>query len=186
MERMSDVNFNNTNGFSTAAHGPGRQGRVALLPGENGAPFHLFAGDVGIREAAGETVSRSLDLNPTGALFMSGRNIDALQEGIRYGVYVRSGGKHVIGRQSDMELATVMRALFLQHGRNTTLRDGGCDVAEVRRLNGLVIDYCVDRILSEISLYVRYRADISELPVPLARGRFESNKGSRSLHQPTF
>lgn len=175
---MSDVHFSSNRS----------QGRVSLPPGENGAPFHLFAGDGGrgIRDAAGDSVSRSLDLNATGALFMSGGNIDALQEGIRYAVYVRSGGAHVIGRQSDMELATVMRALFLQHGRNTVSRDGGCDVAEVRRLNSLVLDFCVERILSEISLYVRYRADISELPVPLARGRFESNKGTRSLHQPTF
>jgi hypothetical protein len=159
-------------------------GRVALLPGENGAPYYMFT-DAG-RGTAGKDVFKDIQLNATGELFMSESNMNALQDGIRYQVYSVSGGKHTIGRQSDTELTTVMRSMLLQHGRNTTCSTGGFDLDEVRRLNKIVIDFCVNKVLSEIDIYIKYREDISQLPVPIARGQFESNKGSRSLTQNNF
>jgi Family of unknown function (DUF5761) len=158
-------------------------GRVDLLPGENGVPFYLFAAPPGGDKAAAADAYKNIELNATGELFMSPMNVDALQDAIRYQVYVRSAGLHTIGRQSDLELSTIMRALHLQHGRNTTGPGGAPDLEEVRRLNGIVIEYSVGRIVSEIGIYQQYRRDISSLPVPMARGEFSSSKGQRSSTQ---
>jgi hypothetical protein len=162
-------------------------GRVQLVPGENGTPFYLFS-DAGktIKDTMTCDALKGMEANSTTTLFLSPQNLDAVQEAIRYQVYLRSEGLHVIGRQSDTELVTVMRSMYLQYGRNTTLADGAPDIEEIRRLNGLVITYSVDRVLAEINIYLTYRQDISKLPVPMQRGAFESNKGSRFLVQKEF
>jgi Family of unknown function (DUF5761) len=158
-------------------------GRVTFLPGENGSPFYMFTdGGRGVRDTASTDVFRDIELNPTSSLFFSPHNIDALQEGIRYQVYVRSGAQHVIGRQSETELVAIMRAMYLQHGKNTTCGGGTChDLSEVRRLNSIVIDYCLQRILPEVDIYMRYRSDITRLPTPMERGAYSSSKGTKTL-----
>jgi hypothetical protein len=179
----------NNNGFAGGPDGApgGGNGRVTLMPGENGVPFHLFS-DAGkdMKETMTCDALKGMEANETALLFMSAVNVDALQEAVRYQVFLRSQGRHTIGRQSDTELISVMRSMYLQYGRNTTQEDGRADLAEVKRLNSIVLDYCVDRIMAEINIYLTYRADISELPVPMQRGEFSSSKGSRSLVQKEF
>jgi Family of unknown function (DUF5761) len=162
-------------------------GRVALLPGENGMPFHLFS-DAGtsMKHTMATDSLKDMELNETAVLFMSSFNLDAIQQGLRYQVYVKSEGQHTIGRQSDTELIAIMRSVYLQYGRNTTLSDGSADLNEIRRLNGIVIDFCVKKILSEIDMYLRYRSDITALPTLMDRGEFVSSKGSRMLFQNEF
>ncbi len=181
------ANVLNTEDIASQSTYARNNGRVQLLPGENGTPYHMFSdAGRGITSTVASDAFKNLELNATGLLFMSPKNAEALQDGIRYQVYARTAGKHVIGRQSDVELATIMRSMFLQHGRNTTMADGGYDIDEVRRLNAFVIEYCVDKIIAEINIYVKYRDDISQLPLPMARGEYASNKGSRSLVQREF
>jgi hypothetical protein len=115
---------------------------------------------------------------PVSDLFFSPQNVDILQDGIRYRVFVDSGGRDVIGRQSDVELGLVMRSLFLQEADNDTSRD---ETSQVRDLNASVLSFCVPRIVQEINQYRHYRKDVAALPVPLPRGEIATTKGSRSL-----
>jgi hypothetical protein len=120
--------------------------------------------------------------NPLSELFFSRKNIDALHEAIRYQVYVKSCKKHVISRQSETELKIVMRAIYLESARHRQY-----DILpEVKRLNQLVLDFCVPRILQEINMYFTYKNDIDKMPVPLDRGEFQSAKGSKTLEQKNF
>ncbi len=120
--------------------------------------------------------------NPLSAIFFSQTNMDAVQEAIRYQIYEKSCKKHIIGRQSEVELKVIMRAIYLQDAAHRTH-----DIlAEVKRLNGLVLNYCVPRILQEINMYMTYTADINKLPQPMERGSFETSKGSRVLEQKYF
>lgn len=120
--------------------------------------------------------------NPVSSIFFSRTNIDALQEAIRYQVYVKSCKKHVIGKQSETELKIIMRAIYLQHAQHRHY-----DVLpEIRRLNQLVLDFAVPRILQEINMYMTYKRDIDRLPVPMDRGEFQSSKGSKVLEQKIF
>lgn len=112
-------------------------------------------------------------------IFFSKINIDVLQEAIRYQVYIKSSNKHIIDRQSDTDLKVIMRAIYLENTQHTLKKTEVLN--EVKRLNSLVINFCVPRIIQEINMYIRYKNDISHLPVPLERGEFSSSKGTKQL-----
>lgn len=134
---------------------------------------------------ARETLRHVNNLSSTAAeIFTSPKNVAALQEGIRYRVYVQSGRKHIIGRQSDRELAIVMRSVLLQYGTNN---DGMDSLQQVRALNEAVLEYCVGRVLTEVESYVRYRVDAGTNRVPMANAVPASIKGTgeRSLQYGT-
>ena len=109
--------------------------------------------------------------------FFSDKNIDIIQNSIRYNVYSLSNSQHIIGRQSDIQLQIIMRSLYLQFSKNlnTGIRE------QVQELNNMVINYCVPRILSEIQQYIVYKSDVSKLPEPIDRSLNLSVKGSKTL-----
>jgi hypothetical protein len=110
--------------------------------------------------------------------FFTPRNAAALQEGIRREVYTRSGPKkYVIDDQDIDELKMIMRAMYLQYGKNNEFDVEG----QVRDLNKIVVDWAAPRILSEIDQYMYYLDDISHLPVPMAQPMNMSSAGTRSL-----
>lgn len=188
---MSDVDW--WTATAAASSGAGRVPDVGASTGA-AAPFQLFAeGGSSRGSGASHTISDSLShtwnedsSSRATQLFMSSLNVDALQDAIRYRVFVDSGRQHVIGRQSDTELAIVMRSILLQHGRND---DGdGLDAAlsRVRELNAEVLSFCVPRVLQEVRGYVRYRGDVSEMPMPMERAQTATSKGERSLGHRDF
>lgn len=143
-------------------------------------PFAIFSSDhpeSGSPSVYGEPTLKSKRPTPVSALFFSDTNVNAVQDAIRYRVWVDTAGKHVIGRQNDIELMTVMRSIYLQYSINAPTDITG----QVRILNAHVLNFCVPRIVSEVEMYMRYRKDISQLPVPLERAPMATSKGSRSL-----
>jgi len=115
-------------------------------------------------------------------IYFSSENINLLHDIIRYQVYVRSNKNHVIGRQSDVELKIIMRSIYLQYGKNlpTKIKE------QVAELNELVVNECIDPILSAVEQYYGYLKNISEAPVPLARSVNMSTKGSKTLQENHF
>lgn len=109
--------------------------------------------------------------------FFSDKNIDIIQNSIRYNVYGLSNSQYIIGRQSDIQLQIIMRSLYLQFSKNlnTGIRE------QVQELNNMVVNYCVPRILSEIQQYIVYKSDVSKLPEPIDRSLNLSVKGSKTL-----
>jgi len=90
---------------------------------------------------------------PVSNLFFSTNNIDVLQDGIRYSIYKRTNGQYVIGRQSDHDLKVVMRSIYLQYGRNLPTDI----VGQVKELNGRVLEWTVNEVLSNLKQYQVYR-----------------------------
>jgi hypothetical protein len=113
--------------------------------------------------------------SPTGDLFFSRTNINALHEGIRYSVFRRSG--HVIGHQNDMTLQIIMRSIFLTEAR----RMSGSVLEQVRGLNALVLDFAVDNILGALDSHLFYVQDTSKMPMPLEQSENVSRAGSRLI-----
>jgi hypothetical protein len=110
--------------------------------------------------------------------FFTPRNAAGLQEAIRREVYVRSGPKkYVIDDQDIDELKMIMRAIYLQYGKNNEFDIEG----QLRDLNKIIVDWSAPRILSEIDQYMYYLDDISHLPVPMAQPMSMSSAGTRSL-----
>ena len=120
--------------------------------------------------------------NPISDVFFSQKNIDILQDGIRYIVYKRSADKLVIDKQSENELLIIMRSIYLQYCKHEPY----AVLEQVRMLNSKVIDYAVPVILTELNQYVNYTKDASALPVPLERSVNISPKGTKVLYNREF
>lgn len=117
------------------------------------------------------------DKNTLNDVFFSEENIAALQHGIRYLVWLNSCKKHVIDNQSEDELKIIMRSIYLQYSKNQPVNI----LAQVRELNGKVLEFAVNNILHEINIYLNFRKDLGNLPVPLERSHNTTIKGSKTL-----
>jgi len=129
-----------------------------------------------------EAVQGHFTPNEVSNLFFSCNNIDVLQDGLRYKIYQLSNGKHVIGRQSDQDLKIIMRSIYLQYSKNLS----NDVVGQVRELNGLVLDWAVKEVFSNVKQYDKYVIDVSTLPTPMARSPLMTSKGSKTLERKTF
>ena len=114
---------------------------------------------------------------PLNELFFSQNNLTALQEGIRYRIWVESNGRFTIGYQSERELTIIMRSIYYQNARHSPTDI----VGQVRELNALVLKWAVPEIMSNLQQHEQYKKDISQLPMPLARAPMSTMKGTRSL-----
>ena len=134
-----------------------------------------------------DTLHHITQLSRVGQLFMSDKNGDALQDAIRYRVYVESGSEYVIGRQAETELGTVMRSILLQFGRNDDSSAAGI-LQQVRELNARVLEFCVPRVLREVDGWMQYRQNALKPYVPMRHSEAVSNKatGTRSLEARDF
>ena len=115
-------------------------------------------------------------------LFFSSQNIDIVQNGIRAEVYRLSNNKHVIGRQNQDDLNTIMRSIFLGNSKNLPTDITG----QVDTLNGIVISEVSPKLLGEVVGYLNYRRDISEIPEPLVRAKSTMDDRKALEFNPVF
>lgn len=107
--------------------------------------------------------------------FFSNRNVEILHQKIVSEVSKQANYR--IARQSDTQLQIIMRSIYLQYSNNLE-----CNIQDqVNSLNKKVLDYCVERIVVEISQFLRYKNDVSQMPTPLNHPRNLSNAGDKSL-----
>lgn len=137
------------------------------------APFPLYES---LQPALGpdDALQRSTHLQPTelSRLFFSTRNIDRLQK--RLGMEIRNRMGYSIDRQSDEQLLIVMRYVYMQSSRN----EGG--MAEVHRLNELVLREIVPQVGAGVAQFMAYLKDASTLPTPMPRGMATSVRGTKT------
>jgi len=97
--------------------------------------------------------------------FFSKENVQILQNGIRAGVYKRSGErKLVVPPQNTDTLKIIMHSIFLQYAQYDLENIQG----EINILNQLVLDYAIPDVLSAAISYQKYLQDQSTLVTPLA------------------
>jgi hypothetical protein len=125
-------------------------------------------------------LEHSIGTNPLNDLYFSKKNIEALQQGIRYSVYKRTG--QVIDTQNERELLVIMRSLYLQYSRNLPTNI----VMQVKDLNKRVLDEVLPQIIMEMNQYKTYLRDASGLPIPLDRGENTSTAGTKFLEMGEF
>ena len=114
-------------------------------------------------------------------LFFSKKNMEIIQNMIRYNVYEKSEKKFIIDRQSDIELEIIMRSIYLQHSPNLPNKIK----QQIEYLNNLVNDWCVEQIIPEVQQYIGYIKEIEFMPIPIDLPLNLSSKGSRSLRSVT-
>lgn len=160
-----------------------RNGRINTLNNTNYNIYDLFKQDN--REQLNfneEAIKGTHSTNKISQIIFSNNNINALQDAIRYQVWLKTEKKYVIDRQSDTELKIIIKAVYLENARF----DEPDTLKEIKRLNMIIIDYCLSKILPEINIYMRYKSDIEKLPIPLNRGEFISSKGTKTLEMKEF
>jgi len=110
-------------------------------------------------------------------LYFSQKNIDILQNALRYNVWKESNGQFVIGKQDNTELIITMRGIFLSRARNLP-----CSIREqIKCLNNYVINEITPKIISQVHQYNRYIYDASHLygENPLPHPVNVSSKGTK-------
>jgi hypothetical protein len=110
---------------------------------------------------------------PLSDAYFSESNLDVVQA--RLAKTVRDKTGFTIGRQSDVEVAGVMRGVFQAYSDN----DGGRK--EIMRLNSIALEILAEQVVAGVQGYVTYVRDASTMPEPMARGTFASIKGERTL-----
>ena len=153
------VNFGDRKGVEDASSLPGFGYRVKVSASE-----------------ATDAIRGNVLATPLNQTFFSPANVQILQNRLRYEVYKRSNGQFLVDEQSVDELLTIMRAMYLQYGKNqpTNIR------AQIDELNTIVADWAVPRIVSECSMHKTYLHDIQHMPVPLAQPILETRAGTKS------
>ena len=126
-------------------------------------------------------VSNIQQKTPLSNLYFSQKNIENVQNQIRYAVYKMSNQKYVIGQQSDIALKIIMRGYYLQYGKFTSnnIKE------QIKELNKLVVQYSVPQIMNEIEQYNTYIYDVQHLPMPMERSLNVSSAGTKNLKRVT-
>ena len=109
--------------------------------------------------------------------FFSKENIEIIQNGIRVGVYNKSGGKYIISKQDVTNIKIIMRGIFLEHVRYVPNQI----TEEIKYLNSIVLDECVHKIFSEVIAHMKYKRDVSTLPELMERPQMDPNKDHKQL-----
>jgi hypothetical protein len=117
----------------------------------------------------------NMEANPLNQAYFSAPNFQIIQNSIRKTVYDKTG--EIIDPVSTDDLFMVMRAIYLQYGRNlpTHIRE------QIEDLNDRVVAWCVPKIVAEVNMYKTYTKDISSMPIPLAHPMSQNSAGTRSL-----
>ena len=156
---------------------PLSNGRVEFSATANPYAFYNETTDPNVNYFA-ESTKHLLYGTAVSSVFFSKKNIDFLQDAIRYQVYVQSNKRHIISRQSDTELHIIMRAMYLQYSKNIPFDIPG----QVKVLNKMALDYAVPLILQELRQYEFYKTDTGKLPIPMERAQSMSSAGTKFLY----
>ena len=140
-----------------------KNGRINIDRTYNGTPF--FMQDlIQKNEKTNYYNATQHMISPTmlSNVFFSIENIEIIQNAIRSEVYKLTEQKHIIDKQDYDQLKIIMRAIFLQYSLNQPYNIK----EQISHLNKLVLEYCIPKVHSELLSYLKYKEDISQLPVP--------------------
>lgn len=125
--------------------------------------------------AGADGVRGNRERTPMNQAYFSPDNFQIIQNAIRFKVFEKTG--KIIDPVSSDDLFMVMRAIYLQYGRN--LPDQIPE--QIQDLNARVVAWCLPNILSEVSFFETYKKDISSMPLPLTHPQNVSHAGTKSL-----
>ena len=122
------------------------------------SPYHNAIYKIG----ANELLKGIQEITPVSNIFFSDLNINTIDKAIRSNI--KKYTHNSITKQINNSLFIIMRSIYLQYSKNISSND---TLAEIKYLNKLVINECVEKITSELIAYNRYEKDINNLVIPL-------------------
>jgi hypothetical protein len=125
--------------------------------------------------AGADGVRGNREKTPLNQAYFSSENFQIVQNAIRYRTYQKTG--QIIDPVSTDDLFMVMRAMYLQYGRNLPTQIP----EQIAELNERVVAWCLPKIIAEVSFYATYKNDISTMPLPMTHPENVSHAGTKSL-----
>lgn len=127
-------------------------------------------------------------------MFFSETNINNIQNLLRLLVFRET--KYVISNQSSTELLIIMRSIFLEYSAHPPLINDKMTLSErkqvlkmyreeVSRLNEIVINYIVPKVVSQLQQYISYLEDASSQPYQMDLPQNVSSAGTRQYRSIT-
>jgi hypothetical protein len=164
---------------------PKNSGRVPDIRTRDATPaLHLYdqKSPALYNDVRKELVGHQHTATPLNTTFFSDTNIEHLQQRIQDQVFMMSGNKHRIDRQSDDDLKLIMRSYYMMFGKNNPDNVSG-DLAD---LNARVVGYAAAKIYSELDFYLFYLNDIQDFAPPIANPMNVNVYGSRTGELKSF
>ena len=158
-----------------------QNGRVIMNNTQNVKDMNMIEGNKPNNNFQVESLYGIQETSKLNQLFFSKKNLDIIQNNIRYTVYVKTNKKHIIDKQSDIELQIIMRSMYLQHSPNLEYNYK----EQIEYLNKLVVDWCVEKIIPQLEQYIGYLKEVEYMPMPIDLPVNLSSKGSRTLRSVT-
>lgn len=160
-----------------------QNGRVINITENPDKRFNMFKDeDQNLESYSCRLIYGIVEAGPLSKMFFSEKNIQRVQNLLRYRVWKQTQGKFTIDEQSETELVIIMRAIFLQNARNDPTET---IVHQVNILNEIVCNYSVANIISKAKQYIGYIQDVESNPVPIEHPRNVSSAGTRLLRSVT-
>lgn len=158
-----------SNNFLTERH-------VDQLFNQKYKDYNLYQEDGCTNTTGNDIVKNIVEINPLTEYFFAQKNLNHLQTLIVKLVYEHSDCQWKISRQSDNELLTIMRSIYLQYGKNLPT-----DIPEqVAELNKQVLLTTIPKIITKIEQHIGYQRDKGSLWRPMPRGELASMAGTRT------
>jgi hypothetical protein len=158
-----------------------QNGRVIMNNTQNVKDMNMIEGNKPNNNFQVESLYGIQETSKLNQLFFSKKNMDIIQNNIRYTVYNKTNKKHIIDKQSDIELQIIMRSMYLQHSPNLEYNY----TEQIEYLNKLVVDWCVEKIIPQLEQYIGYLKEVEYMPLPIDLPVNLSSKGSRTLRSVT-
>ena len=158
-----------------------QNGRVIMNNTQNVKDMNMIEGNKPNNNFQVESLYGIQETSKLNQLFFSKKNMDIIQNNIRYTVYNKTNKKHIIDKQSDIELQIIMRSTYLQHSPNLEYNYK----EQIEYLNKLVVDWSVEKIIPQLEQYIGYLKEVEYMPMPIDLPVNLSSKGSRTLRSVT-
>lgn len=131
---------------------------------------------------------------PLTFLFFSNKNVENIQNVIKHIVHKETG--YVVDKQSQTELLVIMRSIFLEYSAHPPLLDEKMSdkkraeilskyKSEVARINDIVINAIVPKVISQLQQYVDYLRDATQQPYQMETPNNSSISGERQYRSIT-
>ena len=108
-----------------------------------------------------DSIKGIVENNEVNNLLFSDVNINTIQQTIRYKIYKQTN--NIIEYPSKDNLFIIMRSILLQYGNLHAIDP----YIEIKRLNELIINECVEKIRNEMLNYSHYINDIDKPVMPM-------------------
>jgi hypothetical protein len=127
-------------------------------------------------------------------LFFSYQNIENVQNVIKYLVHKYTN--EIIDKQSTTELLVIMRSIYLEYSEHPEIINDDMTndqkqklllnyKKEVDRLNQIVFNNIVPKLVSQLQQYIDYLRDVSQQPKQMERSINDSIKGQKQYRSVT-